>query len=345
MPTMMFSRERHFNQAACAALTSLMLAACGGGGGGGSTLDGAGAAARDVAPGSADMTALLNAYAYHLGQSTPVVVGGSMVGGLVAEQGASVASAPRGGDELGGSLEELLPSGRTSPQALPKEARPCPAGGTVDVVNLGGLSGVRFSSCVVPVGGVFNTYNGSAEVYASAPGSIRADTDVEVRTTGGGRNEVIRVFFQDLGIQSRGSACNEAVSMAVGRLSGNSSAGAFSVEWRDVSSDRRPDGRDCTWNVSGRMYSDGVFTSGGGAAPVPPVRQSLDIRTLDVLRYSPSGVVGSLNLPVAGRVLLRNLDSGAQTTLRIADGGVYVSVSGAETFLSNEELLARVRGG
>ncbi|MBA4264747.1 MAG: hypothetical protein C0453_06680 [Comamonadaceae bacterium] len=323
-----------------------MLCACGGGSGddGGTALDGAGASAREVPVESADMKALLNAYTYHLGQSTPVVVGGSMVGAMVAEQGSSARSTPPGAAIDPGAIEELRPAERSRPAAVPKEARPCPAGGTVDTTDLGSVVGVRFTSCVIPVGGVLNTYNGTASVDA-APGNVRADTDVEVRTTGGGRNDVIRVFFQNLNVQSRGSACNETVTMAVGRLSGNSTAGAYSIEWRDVTSDRRPDGRDCTWNVSLRVLSDGIFSSDAGAPPVPPVRQSLIIRTLEPLRYSPSGLVGSLNLPVAGQVVLRNLESGAQTTLRIADGGVYVSVAGGETFLSNAELLARVGGG
>lgn len=323
------------------------LSACGGGdsGDGSSTsLDGAGASARDVPLASADMTALFNAYVYHLGQSTPVVVGGSTVGAMVAEQGSSAASMSPGATIDSGELEELRPAGRSGPIAVPKEARPCPAGGTVDTTDLGVVIGVRFASCSIPVGGVINTFNGTASVDV-APGNVRADTDVEVRTTGGGRNDLIRVYFQNLSLQSRGSACNETVTMGVGRLSGNSAAGTYSIEWRDVSSDRRPDGRDCTWNLSLRVLSDGIFSSDAGAPPVPPVRQSLDIRTLEPLRYSPSGVVGSLNLPVGGRVLLRNLESGAQTTLRIADGGVYVGVSGAETFLSNAELMARVRGG
>lgn len=323
------------------------LSACGGGDSGdvgSASLDGAGASARDVPLASADMTALLNAYVYHLGQSTPVVVGGSMVGAMVAEQGSSAGSASPGAAIDAGDVEELRPAGRSGPIAIPKEARPCPAGGTVDTTDLGSVVGVRFASCSIPVGGVLNTFNGTASVDA-APGNVRADTDVEVRTTGGGRNDLIRVYFQNLNVQSRGSACNDTVTMGVGRLSGNSAAGTYSIEWRDVSSDRRPDGRDCTWNLSLRVLSDGIFASDSGAPPVPPVRQSLDIRTLEPLRYSPSGVVGSLNLPVGGQVLLRNLESGAQTTLRIADGGVYVSVSGAETFLSNAELLARARGG
>jgi hypothetical protein len=323
-----------------------MLGACGGGSGesDGAALDGAGTSAREVPLASGDMTALLNAYAYHLGQSTPVVVGGSMVGALVAEQGTSAGSSRPGAAIDAGAIEELRPAGRSSPVASPKEARPCPAGGTVDTTDLGSVVGVRFVSCVIPVGGVLNTYNGSASVDV-APGNVRADTDVEIRTTGGGRNDLIRVFFQNLNVQSRGSACNETVTMAVGRLSGSSAVGAYSVEWRDVSSDRRPDGADCTWNVSLRTLSDGLFSSDAGAPPVPPVRQSLEIRTLERLRYSRAGVVGSLNLPYAGQVSLRNLESGAQTNIRIADGGVYVSISGGETFLSNTELLARVRGG
>lgn len=328
------------------ALTTVLFA-CGGGGSGdgsGAALDGAGAAAREVPVTSADMTALLNAYAYHLGQRTPVVVSGAMVGAMVAEQGSSAGASTPAGAIDAGSIEELLPAERSSAVALPKAARPCPAGGTVDTTDLGSVVGVRFASCVIPVGGVLNTYNGTASVDA-APGNVRADTDVEIRTTGGGRNDVIRAFFQNLNVQSRGSACNETVTMAVGRLSGSSAAGTYSIEWRDVSSERRPDGRDCTWNLSLRVLSDGIFSAAGGAPPVPPVRQSLDIRTLEPLRYSPAGVEGSLNLPVAGQVLLRNLESGAQTTLRIADGGVYVRGGGAETFLSNAELLARARGG
>ena len=326
--------------------TGAALAACGGGGseeGGSASLDGGGAAARDVPVASADMTALLNAYSYHLAQRTPVVVGGASVGALVAEQ-ADSAGASSAATVDAGDLEELVPAGRTASATLARAARPCPAGGTVDTTDLGAVVGVRFSSCAVPVGGVLNTFNGTASVDV-APGNVRADTDLELRTTGGGRNDVIRVFFQNLSVQSRGGACNETVTMGVGRLSGNSAAGAYSIEWRNVTSERRPDGRDCTWNVALRVLSDGLFSSDSASPPVPPVRQSLDIRTLDALRYSPDGVVGTLNLPYAGRVQLRNLETGAQTTLRIADGGVYVGSGGAETFLSNAELLARVRGG
>lgn len=319
----------------------LLVVACGGGGSGDSGLDGAGTAGRDAAFGSADMTALLNAYVHHLAQATPTVVVGSRVGGLVAEQGSSGGSSPAGASIDEGALEELLPAGRSASVASPKAVRPCPGGGTVNTVDLGTLSGVQFSSCVVPMGGVLNTYNGSAEVFV-VPGNVQADMDVEVR---GGGGQVTRVFFRSLNIQTRGSACNETVTMAVGRLSGTAPAGAYSVEWRDVLSDRRPDGRDCTWNVSLRVLSDGRFSSDGGAPSVPPVRQSLDIRTLDLLRYSTEGVVGALNMPYAGRVQLRNLETGAQTTLRIADSGVYVQSSGTETFVSNEALLARVRGG
>lgn len=326
---------------------TVMLSACGGGGSSESTspaLDGAGAAAREVPVASGDMTALLNAYAYHLGQRTPVVVRGSMVGAMVAEQGSAAGSGAAPAVVGAEEVEELRPLGRASATALPKAVRGCPAGGTVDTTDLGSVVGVRFAACVIPVGGVLNTYNGTASVDA-APGNVRADTDVEVRTTGGGRNDLIRVYFQNLNVQSRGTACNELVTMAVGRLSGNSATGAYSIEWRDVTSDRRPDGRDCTWNLSLRVLSDGLYTSDEGGPPVPPVRQSLVIRTLEPLRYTPAGVVGSLNLPVAGQVLLRNLESGAQTQLRVADGGVYVSVAGGETFLSNGELLARARGG
>lgn len=339
----LFLRARHFSRSLLASATVLSLLACGGGDDHGASLDGAGAAAREVAAGSADMTALLNAYLYHLAQPTPVVVGGARVGGLVAENAAS-AAAPAGATLDEGALEELLPTGRHATSAAPKAARPCPAGGVVDTTDLGAVVGVRFSSCAVPVGGVINTYNGTADV-SSAPGSVRANTDVEVRTSGGGRNDLIRVFFSDLDIRSRGSTCNETVTMGVGRLSGTTAAGAFSVEWSDVLSDRRPAGSDCTWNVSLRTFSDGVFSADSAASPVPRVRQSLEIRTLDLLRYAPSGAAGGLRLPYAGRVQLRNLETGAQTTVRIADGGVYVSATGGEVFVSNEALLARVRGG
>lgn len=338
----------HWRLRLVALATVATLVACGGGGGGSdeggsASLDGGGAAARDVPVASSDMTALLNAYAYHLAQRTPVVVGGATAGALVAEQAES-AGASSGATVDSDDLEELVPAARSAPATLARAARPCPAGGTVDTTDLGVVVGVRFSSCAIPVGGVINTYNGTASVDV-APGNVRADTDVELRTTGGGRNDVIRVFFENLSVQSRGGACNETVTMEVGRLSGNSAVGAYSIEWRNVTSERRPAGRDCTWNVALRVFSDGIFTTDAAAPPVPAVRQSLDIRTLEPLRYSPDGVVGALNLPYAGRVQLRNLESGAQTTLRIADGGVYVSSGGAETFLSNAELLARVRGG
>ncbi len=317
----------------------LGLSACGGGSGSGAdTL--AGGASAPGEPTSIDSPAgrqLVGALAFQMVLQPSPLLAAPLFSDLVFERGRQAVRIADGDDGILRPASMTWSDSHTAPSmARPRTVRlvDCPGGGRVRSQDIPGLLFFDFDACTVAGFDGSSTYlNGQGEIDGN-----RIRLDMEIRM--GGQRMQYRV--RDLVVEDRGRACDARVSMAEGSLSSDGSGGAFMAAWTNVTSDWRPAGSVCTWNVDGRFASNGRTLLDSGDA-LPAIRHDVIIRSLEPLRYD-SRRRDDLNFPFAGTVLIQPQPSGAQVQVRFTDGGAYFQFpEGDETFVSQADMLERVR--
>lgn len=321
-------RRRSLGSLGLIGITALLVSACGGG----SDSDDAAEAGTGVASfESAEVTAAMRAFVHQFGAGTSPLESGMGLSSSYALNGRDVATGAAGSGEL-----RPLSS---SPQARrPYRTTACPAGGNVTVDDSAGTATISFASCIVPVGGDLKTYRGSATVSGN---SSRVQLAMDMSAT----SPSVELFFQMTGVDIQsGGRCNSTVRAEDASISGRISGRAFSERWRQLTSVMTGDpATACEWTFSGRFTSDGSLAVGTGA--VPSGNYDLYARTLSPLVYVGRAAGDAITLPARGEVQI-DMVGGPRVLLRIADGGVYVTVgSDAPVLVPYADFVGRAREG